>query len=58
MHSKHTCETTLRKLLNLQPQIETLLKFGTFKEVKDVGQECVTSKWIIVAKQAHDGQKK
>ena len=39
-----------------EAEIESLKGFGTFEDVKDVGQECINSRWILTEKQAHDGQ--
>ena len=42
---------------NLKMQIENLLNFGMFSEVKDTGQNMITSRWILNEKESHDGQK-
>ena len=39
-------------------EMENLLNFETFEEVKDNGQKTIDSRWILNEKQAHDGQKK
>ena len=31
--------------------------YDTFEEVKDCGQEIITCRWVIMVKEAHDGQK-
>ena len=38
-------------------EIENLEKYGTFKEIKDIGQEKITSRWVITKKTKQDGQK-
>ena len=37
--------------------IENLERYGTFEEVKDEGQERITSRWVITKKTKQDGQK-
>ena len=39
-------------------ELENLLNFDTFEEVKDDGQKTTDSRWILNEKQAHDRQKK
>ena len=39
-------------------ELQNLLNFETFDEVKDEGQITIDSRWILNEKQAHDGQKK
>ena len=38
-------------------EIENLERYGTFEEVKDEGQERITSRWVITKKTKQDGQK-
>ena len=38
-------------------EIKNLLDYDTFEEVDDVGQERITSRWVVTAKEVHDGQK-
>ena len=38
-------------------KVKNLLDYDVFKEVGDTGQETICSRWIITAKEKHDGQK-
>ena len=38
-------------------EIENLLKYDTYEEVKDEGQDRISSRWVITKKEKHDGQK-
>ena len=38
-------------------EIKNLQDYETFEEVKDEGQETLGSRWIIIEKEKHDGQK-
>ena len=37
--------------------MKNLTDYDTFNEVTDVGQERITSRWVITKKESHDGQK-
>ena len=37
--------------------IANLLDYDIFEEVEDTGQETISSRWVITAKEKHDGQK-
>ena len=39
-------------------EISNLMDYDVFEEVKDKGQETISSRWIVTAKEKHDGQKK
>ena len=38
-------------------ELKNLSDYGTFEQVEDIGQERITSRWVITMKEAHDGQK-
>ena len=38
-------------------EMENLVTYDTFEEVKDEGQERIGSRWVITKKEKHDGQK-
>ena len=38
--------------------IDNLIDYNVFREVEDKGQEAISSRWIVTAKEKHDGQKK
>ena len=38
-------------------EVSNLLDYDVFEEVEDKGQETVSSRWVITAKEKHDGQK-
>ena len=38
-------------------EVENLMDYSTFKEVKDEGQETLGSCWVVTQKEKHDGQK-
>ena len=40
-----------------QVELKNLEDYETFEEVKDVGQDRISSRWVITMKEAHDGQK-
>ena len=37
-------------------EIENLVKFDVFEEVDDVGQERISSRWVVTQKEKADGQ--
>ena len=38
-------------------ELKNLMDYETFEEVADVGQERITSRWVVTTKEVHDGQK-
>ena len=38
-------------------EVSNLMDYDVFEEVEDKGQETISSKWIIKAKENHGGQK-
>ena len=38
-------------------EVSYLLDYEVFKEVEDEGQETIGSRWVVKAKEKHDGQK-
>ena len=40
-----------------EKELDNLVKYGVFEEVEDNGQETIRSRWVIKAKDKHDGQK-
>ena len=38
-------------------EIEDLIDYATFKEVKDEGEKTIRSCWVITMKEKYDGQK-
>merc|ERR1712163_4806 len=38
-------------------EIENLVRFDVFEEVDDVGQERISSRWVVTQKEKADGQK-
>ena len=38
-------------------EMNNLQDYETFIEVKDDGQSCIVSRWVITEKEQHDGQK-
>ena len=38
-------------------EVSNLLDYNVFEEVKDEGQETIGSRWVVTAKEKHDGQK-
>ena len=38
-------------------KVNTLLDYDVFEEVEDKGQETIGSRWVVTAKEKHDGQK-
>ena len=41
-----------------ETEVENLLNYDIFKEVEDKGQDTLGSRWVVTAKEKHDGQKK
>ena len=41
-----------------ETEVENLLNYDVFEEVKDEGQDILGSRWVVTAKEKHDGQKK
>ena len=39
-------------------EIDNLMDYDVFEEVEVKGQETISSRWIVTAKEKHDGQKK
>ena len=39
-------------------EVSNLMDYDVFEEVEDKGQETIGSRWVIRAKEKHDGQKK
>ena len=37
-------------------EINDILDYDVFEKVKDEGQETLGSKWVVTAKEKHDGQ--
>ena len=50
MNSGTRRPSQMRSIQNLKP-------YETFEDIKDKGQETISSRWIITEKQKHDGQK-
>ena len=40
-----------------QTEMKNLQDYNTFEEVEDIGQERITSRWVVTVKEDHDGQK-
>ena len=40
-----------------QKEIENLQFYKTYEEIDNIGQESITMRWVITAKEQHDGQK-
>ena len=38
-------------------EVNNLLDYDVFEEVEDKGQETIGSRWVVTAKEKHDGQK-
>ena len=38
-------------------EVSNLLDYNVFEDVKDEGQETMGSRWVVTAKEKHDGQK-
>ena len=38
-------------------EVNNLLDYDVFEEVTDEGQETISSRWLVTAKEKHDGQK-
>ena len=38
-------------------EVNNLLDYDVFEEVKDEGQEIIGSRWVVTEKEKHDGQK-
>ena len=38
-------------------EVNNLLDYDVFEEVEDRGQETIGSRWVVTAKEKHDGQK-
>ena len=38
-------------------EVRNLLDYNVLEEVEDTGQETIGSRWVITAKEKHDGQK-
>ena len=38
-------------------EINNLMDYDVFEEVADEGQETLGSRWVVTAKEKHDGQK-
>ena len=38
-------------------EVNNLLDYNVFEEVEDKGQETIESRWVVTAKEKHDGQK-
>ena len=38
-------------------EVSNLLDYDVFEEVEDKGQETIGSRWVVKAKERHDGQK-
>ena len=38
-------------------EVSNLLDYNVFEEVKDEGQETIGSRWVVTAKEKHNGQK-
>ena len=41
----------------MMAEVSNLLDYNVFEEVKDEGQETFGSRWVVTAKEKHDGQK-
>ena len=37
-------------------EVSNLLDYDIFEEVEDKGQETIGSRWVVTAKEKHDGQ--
>ena len=40
-----------------ETELKNLEDYETFEEVSDIGQDRITSRWVITMKESHDGQK-
>ena len=38
-------------------EVNNLMDYDVFEEVKDEGQETIGSRWVVTEKEKHDGQK-
>ena len=38
-------------------EVSNMLDYDVFEEVEDEGQETIGSRWVVTAKEQHDGQK-
>ena len=38
-------------------EVNNLLDYDVFEEVEDKDQETISSRWVMTAKEKHDGQK-
>ena len=52
--SKHNSPEVIKAK---EVELKNLSDYGTFEQVDDIGQERITSRWVITMKEAHDGQK-
>ena len=41
-----------------ETEVQNLLNYDVFEEVEDEGQDTLGSRWVVTAKEKHDGQKK
>ena len=41
-----------------ETEVQNLLNYDVFEEVEDTGQDTLGSRWVVTAKEKHDGQKK
>ena len=39
-------------------EVNNLLEYDVFEEVKNEGQETIGSRWVVTTKEKHDGQNK
>ena len=46
-----------KKFWKQNRDIENLQKFWTFEEIEDEGKDKITSRWVILKRLKHDGQK-
>ena len=46
-----------KKFWKQNRDIENLQKFWTFEEIEDEGKDKITSRWVILERLKHDGQK-
>ena len=53
VHKHNTPEVMSAK----ESELKNLSDYGTFEEVQDIGQDRITSRWVITTKELHDGQK-
>ena len=53
VHQQNTQEVKMAK----DTELKNLHDYGTFEEVADIGQDRITSRWVVTRKEAHDGQK-